>query len=333
MAAKIKRIIYSDADCHRLVDIINSYRNIVECKKTDATTWKQKNATWEKIAVIYNSATTEPRTSDQLRCKYDNSKKDVRKYEAQKRQSLYKTGGGANEIDIKSALKIVYDKIKTIISYSVNGLEPSQGDSDILEVEDMDKCSTISKNIHVTSDNNLQPIILCDNEFPEIILAGPSQPQEVLEDLKDKDNKGEYLQDWSDYTPKMLRSKKHKALQVKHKKMDTEVSELNSQDEDNFKMKMFNIKKELLEKEAVLEELNKEAENMAAKAYRKCSSGILQKPMNQPIFSCQSKETEKVQTSVSTSVSTQNNSTPNGKPFNRRRPIGGIRALSSSGIP
>ncbi|XP_074026333.1 uncharacterized protein [Leptinotarsa decemlineata] len=84
-----------------------------------------------------------------------------------------------------------------------------------------------------------------------------------------------------------------------------------------------------------LEELNKEEENRAAKAYRKCPPGILQKPVNQKLMvspSCQSKETEKVQTSLSISVSTKNSSTPKAKPFNRRRPIGGIRALTSSDI-
>ncbi|KAG5862076.1 hypothetical protein JTB14_033218 [Gonioctena quinquepunctata] len=85
----------------------------------------------------------------------------------------------------------------------------------------------------------------------------------------------------------------------------------------------------------VLGELNKEEENRAAKTYRKCPPGILQEPVNQKLMvspSCQSKETEKVQTSLLTSVSTQNSSTPNGKPFHRRRPIGGIRALTSSDI-
>ncbi|CAH1983204.1 unnamed protein product [Acanthoscelides obtectus] len=134
MATKNKRIVYSDADCHRLVDIIitSTYRNVIECKKTDATTWKEKNATWQKIAQIYNSGTTEPRTADQFRCKYDNLKKDVRKYEAQKRQSLYRTGGGPTIDELKAILKLLYDKIKSIISFSVDGLEPSQGDSDML---------------------------------------------------------------------------------------------------------------------------------------------------------------------------------------------------------
>lgn len=40
--------------------------------------------------------------------------------------------------------------------------------------------------------------------------------------------------------------------------------------------------------------------------------------------SCDSKETEKVQTSA------LNNSTPNRKLFNQRQPLGGIRALKYS---
>lgn len=42
MSSKGKRITYSESDCHALVDIIINYKDIVECKKTDAVTWKQK---------------------------------------------------------------------------------------------------------------------------------------------------------------------------------------------------------------------------------------------------------------------------------------------------
>lgn len=33
---------YSDADCHRLADLVVQHRNIIECKRTDAVTWKEK---------------------------------------------------------------------------------------------------------------------------------------------------------------------------------------------------------------------------------------------------------------------------------------------------
>lgn len=79
----------------------------------------------------------------------------------------------------------------------------------------------------------------------------------------------------------------------------------------------------------VFEELNNQKENITAKTYRNCPPGILQKPVNQKLMvssSCESKETEKDQTPA------LNNSTPNKKLFNRRRPVGGIRALTSSDV-
>ncbi|CAH2001021.1 unnamed protein product [Acanthoscelides obtectus] len=172
MSTRSKRIIYSEADCHTLVDIIISHKNIIECKKTDATTWKEKITAWAKLADIYNATTMEPRTAEQLRCKYDNLKKEVRKLEAHKRQALYQTGGGVSEPDIKDTLQ-----------------------------------------------QALEEDILSDN-----------LPKETVAEQKN---------DWSDYTPKMLRSKRHRVLQVKRKATD-------HQSEDDKQ----NLKRKLMEEEA-----------------------------------------------------------------------------------
>lgn len=53
-AIKNKRITYSDAYCHRLVDIICCFSNIIECKKTDAVTWKEKVKQYKKIIMLHN---------------------------------------------------------------------------------------------------------------------------------------------------------------------------------------------------------------------------------------------------------------------------------------
>ncbi|CAH1997232.1 unnamed protein product [Acanthoscelides obtectus] len=172
MSTRSKRIIYSEADCHTLVDIIISHKNIIECKKTDATTWKEKITAWAKIADIYNATTMEPRTAEQLRCKYDNLKKEVRKLEAHKRQALYQTGGGVSEPDIKDTLQ-----------------------------------------------QALEEDILFDN-----------LPKETVAEQKN---------DWSDYTPKMLRSKIHRVLQVKRKATDHQSEDAKQ-----------NLKRKLMEEEA-----------------------------------------------------------------------------------
>ncbi|CAH1958275.1 unnamed protein product [Acanthoscelides obtectus] len=199
MSTRSKRIIYSEADCHTLVDIIISHKNIIECKKTDATTWKEKITAWAKIADIYNATTMEPRTAEQLRCKYDNLKKEVRKLEAHKRQALYQTGGGVSEPDIKDTLQQALEE-------------------DIL-FDNLPK-ETVAEQKNDIFKNS-------ESEVKE---------NEMLTETK-KDP--EIKKDWSDYTPKMLRSKRHRVLQVKRKATD-------HQSEDDKQ----NLKRKLMEEEA-----------------------------------------------------------------------------------
>lgn len=90
-----------------------------------------QNAAWDKIAAAYNAATTEPKAVEQLRCKYDNLKKEVRKHEAEKRQNFYKTGGGPPTANnIKESTKMLHEKVKCLVNFSVQGMD-SVGDSDV----------------------------------------------------------------------------------------------------------------------------------------------------------------------------------------------------------
>ncbi|KAG5894038.1 hypothetical protein JTB14_037883 [Gonioctena quinquepunctata] len=35
--------------------LLNTYKSIIECKKTDGTTWRQKDEAWNKICAVFNS--------------------------------------------------------------------------------------------------------------------------------------------------------------------------------------------------------------------------------------------------------------------------------------
>nr|XP_022910232.1 myb/SANT-like DNA-binding domain-containing protein 3 [Onthophagus taurus] len=125
-----KRVWYSDNDISLLVDIIQKYP-VVECKKTDATTWREKNNTWQKISEEYNAATTDPRSADQLWGKFDNLKKEARKFFARVNQQLYATGG-------------------------VVGLAASQGDSDFREEPPSNHNETVDPQTPSTSKSATQ---------------------------------------------------------------------------------------------------------------------------------------------------------------------------------
>lgn len=42
-----------------LVSVIQEFKNIMECKKTDVTTWREKDLTWENVAEAFNSSSSE----------------------------------------------------------------------------------------------------------------------------------------------------------------------------------------------------------------------------------------------------------------------------------
>lgn len=66
------------------------------------------------------------------------------KFEASHRQSYYKTGDGKDESDVKAAIKLLYEKILSVISLSAKGLDAIYGDTDYQiknqEVVLMDVC-------------------------------------------------------------------------------------------------------------------------------------------------------------------------------------------------
>lgn len=88
---------FSSSDKDLLFSIVFDYKNIVECKKTDGMTWREKEAAWEQITAKYNSQSTTPRTLDALRKCFLNKKKEVRQAVAKERMEVFKTGGGIPE--------------------------------------------------------------------------------------------------------------------------------------------------------------------------------------------------------------------------------------------
>mgnify|MGYP005985155405 FL=1 len=48
---------YTKAETRRLLKIIATRAHIIENKRTDSVTWKQKEETWKEIAAEYNAIT------------------------------------------------------------------------------------------------------------------------------------------------------------------------------------------------------------------------------------------------------------------------------------
>ncbi|KAK4885447.1 hypothetical protein RN001_001718 [Aquatica leii] len=86
---------FTESEKEIMTSITSKYFSIIENKKTDAITIKQKTETWERIADEFNSsANNVKRTGLQLKNAYNNLKKRLKKENAEDKIELYKTGGG-----------------------------------------------------------------------------------------------------------------------------------------------------------------------------------------------------------------------------------------------
>ncbi|XP_072384633.1 myb/SANT-like DNA-binding domain-containing protein 3 [Diabrotica undecimpunctata] len=109
-----------------LVSLVEKFKEIVECKKTDTITNNGKEAEWRKIEMQFNSICGTGRTAKMLRSKWDSLKKSIKKEYADYKQQLYKTGGGPKR-DL--GLNNASNRIVAIIGVGATGTI-SQFDSD-----------------------------------------------------------------------------------------------------------------------------------------------------------------------------------------------------------
>ncbi|KAF9417151.1 hypothetical protein HW555_005662 [Spodoptera exigua] len=185
-----------------LVDLVTEHFSIIENKRTDAITMRQKNAEWAKIAESYNCETTfTHRAADNLKAQWESLKKSTRKEAAAVRQSLITTGGGLPKPKNNDPL---YDKIMGLISTTVTGLQ-NPFDSDNMESTNMSE---------EVQDNFACVEILDKTDFiPVSTQPQNTVPDAAAENIESIDKETQNITcDWGDYTPKMLQGPKSAPL-------------------------------------------------------------------------------------------------------------------------
>lgn len=119
---------FTPSEVDVLACLVIKHAKVIESKKTDATTWREKEGEWEKLAQEFNSRNSNcPRPVKSLRTKYDMIKKDIKKKFAAHKQQLYKTGGGEYTNIVFTPTE---EKLLAILSLAVEGL-PARNDCDV----------------------------------------------------------------------------------------------------------------------------------------------------------------------------------------------------------
>lgn len=101
-------------DIELLSKLVYKYKHVVENKKTDGVTVKQKFEAWKKISEEFCASASSPRTAEQLRNFYKNTKSNLKKELATERADIFRTGGDSaqtHKIKNNPLLQIVQREI------------------------------------------------------------------------------------------------------------------------------------------------------------------------------------------------------------------------------
>lgn len=189
---------FTKDEVHLLLYIAVGEKFVIENKKTDATTWKEKDEAWERICTAFNSQSPQNvwRNKDSLRKLYDNKKKELRKEAANSSYEVYKTGGGPTykEVSTDDELLLTLVNNKTISGTfnpfdSDNGQKnPEVGNETILIVNGSDDQKDTVENTE---------------SFTETLL---------LDSNEEQDSGSPTMINWGDYKPSHLRTKPDRKL-------------------------------------------------------------------------------------------------------------------------
>lgn len=109
-----------------LIDVVIRHIEIVENKKTDAVTWKEKEVVWNKIAEELQAIAGTDRTSAILRSKYESIKQNIKSKLTKNKTEIFKTGGGSAELSVLTSYE---QKLMGYIQINLHGI-PCNFDSD-----------------------------------------------------------------------------------------------------------------------------------------------------------------------------------------------------------
>ncbi|KAG5895227.1 hypothetical protein JTB14_003444 [Gonioctena quinquepunctata] len=109
---------FSNEEIEFLLSLVDEFKDVVECKKSDTVLWKDKEAAWANISKKLVEIGFPPRTTKQLRDKWGNLKKETKKKYGDEKVESFKTGGGPKKVIRFTPLD---DKIKSIIGVAVTG--------------------------------------------------------------------------------------------------------------------------------------------------------------------------------------------------------------------
>jgi len=201
---KKRAINFSYKEEKTLLALVKKYASTIECKKTDVNSNKLKAASYDKLAMEFNSLCGECyRSPKTLRSKYENIKKCGKKKFSDDRAYIRGTGGRPTKTTASSE---THSKLQEILGNQMTGFNSEFDDDRNLTIPEMNSSSDSGRIL--ASNTGLKPI--------NVVL------------------------DWSEYSPDMLRTRPASVLEpasqqnmfdIVSDSVDDETENINSEGE------------------------------------------------------------------------------------------------------
>ncbi|XP_063899076.1 myb/SANT-like DNA-binding domain-containing protein 3 [Helicoverpa armigera] len=130
---KERSVNFTKEEISRLQILVDKYKNVLMCKKTDGSSTKQKDHAWHCIAKEFNAVGQVPRNMKQLKYKFENMKRSAKKVASRERQEMRRTGGG-NPPSLPPDSEDATDWLRSIMSGSIDGNEAIYDDDIISQI-------------------------------------------------------------------------------------------------------------------------------------------------------------------------------------------------------
>ncbi|XP_063388214.1 myb/SANT-like DNA-binding domain-containing protein 4 [Cydia fagiglandana] len=258
-----------------LTELVSKYKLIIENKKTDAVTNKDKEAAWNSIAQTFNAASSAStvRTAKTLKLKYEGIKKSAKKKMTAHRQELYRTGGGPSTAP---KIGVIEDKVLSICA-NISGLD-ARNDSDnftdkpdetVEEILNANGVADLTFETTATLPDHeaVETPIMMELEFTD---GDDNHDKENITDDLNSTFKSETLKDsqnkWASWNPKALKTKVSQALKPSKGSVTTKLDQLSAE-----RLELVQLQKEVVRNQLryELEEHQLKMQNLRAEEERK----------------------------------------------------------------
>ncbi|XP_033211705.1 uncharacterized protein LOC117169435 [Belonocnema kinseyi] len=196
---------FTNAEKQNLLLIVDKYRSIVESKKSDSVSNKQKLQAWEEICRAFNAKNISPeyRPAHRIKFLWDNIKRDTRRKLSALRQETFKKEGGRNPA--KEELFCL--KVKEIIGNAAEPMENNANDDGAFSVYTDQGTGSLGKPDDTKQMEVKEEVSATAESRTNVVeIAETSEKNKTLSNVAEQDK------DWSHWKPIMLKTQKMSSL-------------------------------------------------------------------------------------------------------------------------